>query len=425
MDHIIKSPENQENYGMKRVRKVIGITGPDLIVDHGGAVNHAINVMDKLRDEFDFIFLPVPWNLKKYMNFEDIFLNRIKFLKSKGIKIPDILVKSVKYKIKRHQLLNGISELHIDAVFNFDYHFPLEREDFTRLIAKNSGVNYGICLQGLGDYNLSLFTYFGNTLRLLITCKTYKVLAYRIYQYLSRISLVSRINHDKNLNIILAINKNLKDNVHLKRDVHTLSPSNGMKNPSVTAQKHNGIDKYYSKKDQIIFVARHSCSKGTFDLKQIMDIVFKNISSKLILIGGFEHISEEMVFKKIMNNYLKSGQIVYRGFVDDEELYNEIARSKIMIYPSHSDTFSITVLQSISLKTPVVAYDIAGLRIYKDLKAVHLVKEFNYSAMAYEVIKLMKTGNLSSLFGKEEEEFIKKHTWDGVAMQYREYFNKL
>ena len=415
----------KKNYGTKFDRKVIGITGPDLIIDHGGAVNHAINVIEQLKDEFDFIFLPAPWNLTKYMMSEDSSLKRIKFLRSKGIIISNRLDKAVKYKLKEYNLLNNFTESHIDVVFNFDYHFPLENEDYTRLIAKNFTVRYGICLQGLGDYNLSFFPYFRNTIKLLFTCKTYKVVAYRIYQYLSRIAVISRINHDSNLNIILAINSNLKDNVRLKRRIHTLIPSNGMENPSELSLKVQGIDSAYSKKDQIIFVARQSYAKGTFDLKPIMDIVFKNVNSKLILIGRFEHMSEERLFKKIMNTYLKSGQIVYRGFVDDEELYNEIASSKLMIYPSHSDSFSITVLQSLSLKTPVIAYNIAGLRIYQGLQAVHLVEEFNYSAMATEVLKLLKTDNLSSLFGKDEENFIKKYTWTDVAMQYRKYFQIL
>ena len=369
--------------------------------------------------------MPVQWNLKKYVKSGDRSLTRIKFLRSKGIKIPSILDEAIKYKIKKYQLLNELAKLHIDAVFNFDYYFPLENGDFTKLIAKKFSVNYGICLQAVGDYNLSLHTYFNDTVKLLITCKTPKVFAYRIYQYLSKSTLVSRINHNSNLNIILAINSNLKDNVRLKRDIHTLLPSNGIENPSGQTLKDHGSATCYSKKDQIIFVARHSYVKGTFDLKPIMDIVFKNMSSKLVLVGGFEHRSEEVLFKKIMNVYLRSGQIVYRGFVNDEELYNEIARSKLMIYPSHADTFSITVLQSLSLKTPVIAYDIAGLRIYKGLQAVHLVEEFNYSAMASEVLKLLKTENTSSLFSKEEEEFIEKHTWNRVAMQYREVFYML
>ena len=46
-----------------------------------------------------------------------------------------------------------------------------------------------------------------------------------------------------------------------------------------------------------------------------------------------------------------------------------------MIYPSHVDAFSYTVLEALNLKTPVIAYDIPALRIYyNNLEGVTLVK---------------------------------------------------
>lgn len=425
MDNIPRSFNAGKNLETGLAKKVIGITGPDLIVDHGGAINHTINVIKHLITEFDFVLLPVPSNLKKYTKMRENGVERIKFLRAIGIKIPGILDKAVFNEIKRPELLKKLVELRLDAVFNFDYRFPLENEDFTKFIAKRRRVHYGVCLQGLGDYRLSLIRYFINTVKLMITSKSFKVVVFRLYQYLSRKTIVARINHDKYIDIILAINANFEDNVQLKRYTHKLFPSNGMENPSGSVVKILGDDINYSKMDQIIFVARHSYAKGIFDLKPILDIVFKNTTSKLVLIGRFEHKSEEIRFKNIMDKYFKSGKIIYKGFVNDKILYDEITRSKLMIYPSHSDAFSITVLQSLSLKTPVVAYDIAGLRIYRGLKPVRLVTEFDYPAMASEILQLLQTDNLSSLFGKAEEEFIEKHTWHGVAMQYREFLGIL
>ena len=111
--------------------------------------------------------------------------------------------------------------------------------------------------------------------------------------------------------------------------------------------------------------------------------------------------------------------------MDDEELYNEIGKSRVMIYPSHSDSFSLSVAQSISLKTPVVAYNIAGLKIYNELKTVRLVNEFDYKAMASEVLKLLAVEDPTYLFGDTELKFIEKHTWRNVANQYKEFFYNL
>ncbi len=110
-----------------------------------------------------------------------------------------------------------------------------------------------------------------------------------------------------------------------------------------------------------------------------------------------------MVNKLKLNDY-----IVYKGYLSDDELYNEISTSKLMIYPSHNDTFSIVVMQSLSLNTPVVAYNIAGLKIYNDFKSIKLVREFDYKAMANESLKILKMENVYNLFDDNINGFIKK-----------------
>src|SRR5437879_12682196 len=45
-----------------------------------------------------------------------------------------------------------------------------------------------------------------------------------------------------------------------------------------------------------------------------------------------------------------------------EDLYATIRRSKLLLYPSYVDAFSITVLESRCLGVPVLAYAIAALR---------------------------------------------------------------
>jgi len=406
-------------------KKVIGITAPDLLIDHGGAINHTINVIIELSEKFDFVFIPNPSKIKKYRSIRDNIMGRINYLRSIGVIIPSILDKTIFSDIKKNSFLKEVLKLHVDGIFNFDYYFPIENGDFTKLVSEKKGINSGICLQGLGDYSLSPITYFTNTIRLLLASRNIRVVAFRFYQYLSRTTLVARINHSKNTKVILAINSNLSENVKLRKNFYSLYPSNGIENPLASIPNINKIYTYNSRQNQIIFVARHSYAKGTFDLKTILNLVFQKSTAKLVLIGKFDHKSEEMLFKKIMSEYLANDRIVYRGFVNDKELYNEIGKSKVMIYPSHSDSFSLSVAQSISLKTPVVAYNIAGLEIYKELKTVHLVNEFDYKAMASEILKLLAVEDPTSLFGDAESEFIEKHTWHNVANQYKEFLYNL
>ena len=99
----------------------------------------------------------------------------------------------------------------------------------------------------------------------------------------------------------------------------------------------------------------------------------------------------------------------------------EISSAKVMIYPSHSDAYSIAILQALAMNTMVVAYDIPGLSIYKNIKAVRLVNEFDYKRMAYEAISMLKM-DTENIFDENTKKFIEKHSWNNVADQYKKYF---
>ncbi|MEM1584446.1 MAG: glycosyltransferase [Ignisphaera sp.] len=97
-----------------------------------------------------------------------------------------------------------------------------------------------------------------------------------------------------------------------------------------------------------------------------------------------------------------------------------VSRSKVLVYPSHSDAFPLVVLEALFLGCSVVAYDIPAIRsVYKGLKPVKIVREYGYKVMAEEAIKILKRD-----ISKHEEEhlddnftnFLKMHSsWRNVA----------
>jgi len=53
---------------------------------------------------------------------------------------------------------------------------------------------------------------------------------------------------------------------------------------------------------------------------------------------------------------------VLAGFLPKEKYYETLARARALVYPSHSDSFSLVILESLAVGTPVVTYDIPGPR---------------------------------------------------------------
>ncbi|PVU75041.1 hypothetical protein DDW11_04355 [Sulfolobus sp. SCGC AB-777_G06] len=83
-------------------------------------------------------------------------------------------------------------------------------------------------------------------------------------------------------------------------------------------------------------------------------------------------------------------------------------------------------MEAITLRTPVMAYDISGPNsVYNGLSAVKFVEEFNIKSMATEVVKIQKMTDdeyNSIIYNGKMDKFIGKHT-DlnfGVEKYYRD-----
>ncbi len=77
--------------------------------------------------------------------------------------------------------------------------------------------------------------------------------------------------------------------------------------------------------------------------------------------GSFPNETIKTIFFKLVNKYGGvNDNIEYLGFVNDDMKYKIVANARALIYPSHSDYFSLTMLEAIALKTPVIAFKIPG-----------------------------------------------------------------
>ena len=124
------------------MEKIIGIVGPDLILSSGGAINHSINVMFELRNDFKFIFFPNPYLINKYRENKKIVNDEILMLSKFQITIPAIFINALNNKISCNEIINEYLKIHIDALFNFDYHFPMETPDFSTIMSKKTKIKF-------------------------------------------------------------------------------------------------------------------------------------------------------------------------------------------------------------------------------------------------------------------------------------------
>ena len=160
------------------------------------------------------------------------------------------------------------------------------------------------------------------------------------------------------------------------------------------------------------------------DFILIVKEIVKSLRVEVVVAGQFQHSYEERYFFELLSKYHLEKFVNYKGRLTDDELYSELSTAKAMVYPSHSDSFSISILQAIYLNTPVVAYDIAGISVYKKFNCVKLVKEFDTTAMAKATIDILN-GKEIEFSDPALDSFIEEHnSWDRVASAHIEIIDK-
>jgi len=398
---------------MEEKNMKLGITGSDIISNRSGGTVHVINVINELKRCYDVSYFPNPEILNRLS--KEQISTRLKELEHDGIEIVSSFYDIINKDYTYNNIIDIYSRENVDFLFSFDYGYLMGlSRDFTVILSKKMNIKFGLCIMAYGDQDRHILHYIYSTIKLSLNVK---ILLFRIADYINDFIIFKRLIKNKNLLFIAVVNNNYKKNINLKfKNIKVLSPSNGIDN------YNSNILKYRTniKENKIIFFARLHYMKGIFDIPIVLYHILKNTDTKLVITGNFDRtFKEEKIFWKLVDKYNLRDKIIYKGYLGNEELYNEISSSKLLLYPSHGDSFSISIAQALKLLTPVVAYDIAGLDIYKQFNAVKFVREFDYKGMAKEAVKILKMENTEVLFDNSIDKFITEHSWHNVAIQYK------
>lgn len=171
--------------------------------------------------------------------------------------------------------------------------------------------------------------------------------------------------------------------------------------------------------ERMIFVSRLTPEKGLFDIIYITKKIQKEHNVKLVVVGNFYSDDFKERFFSLARKY--SINFEYWGFLTGKRLYSAIAESKLLLYPSHSDSFSQVLMLSLFMDTPVVAYAIPAFKsLYSKMSSVRLVPEWDYDQFAIKSLEILKKSDYDNIMSHdtEEERFYKSsvQSWEVVAL---------
>jgi glycosyltransferase involved in cell wall biosynthesis len=114
---------------------------------------------------------------------------------------------------------------------------------------------------------------------------------------------------------------------------------------NIVIENKQVLNKFKIKKPYIIYVGRIDAAKGCQDLiKYFKNFISINDADLELVLVGKNMMKEE-----------KHPDIIYTGFISDEEKNHLIANAKLLVVPSYYESLSLVLLEAFSLKIPVLA----------------------------------------------------------------------
>ena len=111
-----------------------------------------------------------------------------------------------------------------------------------------------------------------------------------------------------------------------------------------------------------IFIGRDHPQKGIDDLVlSWKEICAKKPDSKLVVVGGIENFAK--LKKKLFQRSLM-GNVEFAGYLSGSSKYALLKASKVLLFPSHYESFGMVALEALACGVPVVAYD---LEVYREV----------------------------------------------------------
>jgi glycosyltransferase involved in cell wall biosynthesis len=377
----------------------------------GGSV-HVNNVVKRLTKYFEVEFIP---SISFFIN-NDRINEEIENIKKLGIKIPDFISLLSKFSNLKPSFLpyspsvyneyaERVKKVDSDFIYDPDYTTP---EGI--FISNKVGIPLGLTLhEPLYSFSQSIFyTYY--TLRPFFLQSLDYFLKRSIGLYLLTRSKANYISKSRYLSFIAAVSKGTLDSVKIKNsEKYILYPGNGVDKELLQYRTTK-------KEEYVIFWTTLIPPKGILNFLYIINLLKKRgVSVRAKVSGKFIYDK----FKRLFFNYIRDNglDVEYLGFLDRKELYVTVSKAKLLIYPSLADGFPITILESLALGTPVIAYSIPTVySVFKDISAVKFVKEGDIRKFVDEVENELKTGNLQeAIYDKRVNSFIEFHNWDNVA----------
>jgi glycosyltransferase involved in cell wall biosynthesis len=169
---------------------------------------------------------------------------------------------------------------------------------------------------------------------------------------------------------------------------------------------------------RVVFLGRLKKAKLPFHAIEAFALIKQEIPEAKMWIIGDGYLRKKLEKAKV-------NDIVFYGRAKNELKYELLSKAHLLLVPSIREGWNLAVTESNAMGTPVVAYDVPGLRdSVIDGETGILVKEKSPHNLAKAAIYLLKHKNLLSKYSSNALAFSRQFSWDKTAYEFEKIISK-
>ncbi|MFA7364938.1 MAG: glycosyltransferase family 1 protein [Patescibacteria group bacterium] len=185
----------------------------------------------------------------------------------------------------------------------------------------------------------------------------------------------------------------------------------------------NVLSKYNIKKDYILYLGTIEPRKNIVNLIKSYNILRdRGFSESLVLAGSWGWKTKEISKEWLRSKYKED--IVFTGYISEDEKPAFYKNAKIFVYPSLYEGFGFPPLEAMSFSVPVISSNNSSLpEVLQD--AALLVNSDKNDELCEAMEFLLRDDNLRNNYIIKGKERCLDFSWEKTAMSYLNIFNKL
>ena len=163
-------------------------------------------------------------------------------------------------------------------------------------------------------------------------------------------------------------------------------------------------------------------TKGLHDLLQAMHKI--NYKGKLVVAGDLDQIP---AYRTEILQMVGNLDVEFLGLIKNKDLlFSYIKNAKLFIFPSHIEGMSMMLLETVAVDCPIICSDIIANRDILNENEALFFKTKDIEDLADKITwSLSNLDIMKDRAEKAKRKFLSEFSWETIAHQYEEIFNKL